>query len=228
MNATVIWLGGWASDLVCWEPMLRKLAPDCDHRFLDSHAWLDAGPAQAGLTGGPRRLVAAWSLGTLLCHHWMARGLWPGNLALLSLCPVFNFVRGAFGEPVILRMEKKLAADRDSVLRDFWRRMPRSGEIPAAWEQRWLEGARKHGHEELMRGLEFLRNTVVDPGRLALVPARWELLVGDQDKLAPPGNWIRDLPAAAKVTAYAGGHLPFWEIPETIATRISSLIKAET
>ena len=96
---TVHWLGGWASSLDCWEPQLRTLFPAFNHRFIDTHLILESTPAQAGLTDLPAGdVVAAWSLGSLRVHRWVETGLWPANLPLLSLCPVFQFVQpGAFG-----------------------------------------------------------------------------------------------------------------------------------
>src|SRR5580698_1757395 len=106
---TLHWLGGWASSLTCWEPMLRERFPGFNHRFLDTHALLDQTPEKAGLSfGGALRgegnVVAAWSMGSLLAHHWIQGGLWPRDLPLLSLCPVFRFLRpGGFGEPILVR-----------------------------------------------------------------------------------------------------------------------------
>ena len=225
MKTTVHWLGGWASSLICWEEILRETFPEFEHRFLETHALLDQKPAQARLTGLPsHHVVAAWSMGTLLAHHWMAQGLWPKELPLLSLNPVFQFLRpGGFGEPILLRMEKKLETDRDAVLRDFWRRMPKAGEIPPQWEEQWLAGTRGYSNAELIHGLEFLRNTVVDPHSLSSVPSRWELLAGSGDLLATP---IPDggAPPNALYLQYVGGHLPFWECPDIIRASLNRLV----
>src|SRR5688572_12121952 len=129
----VLWMGGWVSSLDCWEPQLRALFPKFDHRFLDTHAVLDAeappfNAGTSGQTGQEISVVAAWSLGSLRVHRWMAEGTWPVDVPVLSLCPVFRFVQpgtpGTFGESILLRMEQKLGAERETVLRDFWRRMP--------------------------------------------------------------------------------------------------------
>jgi len=227
MKPTVHWLGGWASSLSCWEAQLRELFPDFEHRFLDTHALLDKKPADAGLlfpdNGNTHHVVAGWSMGTLLAHHWIAQGLWPQDLPLLSLCPVFRFLRpGGFGEPILLKLEKKLISHREAVLRDFWRRMPKAGEIPAAWEENWIASARKYSDEELIQGLEFLKNTVVDTSALHATPRKWELLFGSDDQLAPDRG-METLPRGAVRMDYVGGHLPFWECPEWIDSSLKRL-----
>jgi pimeloyl-ACP methyl ester carboxylesterase len=228
---TLHWLGGWASSLRCWEPMLRERFPDFEHHFPDTHVLLGKPPAQAVIPfaeaaaeGGS--IVVAWSMGSLLTHHWIEQKVWPMELPLLSLCPVFRFLRpGAFGEPILVRMEKKIQSGRearDSVLRDFWRRMPRAAEIPSVWEESWMNGTRRYSDEALIQGLEFLRHTLIDSlGNFP--PKRWELLAGDQDLLSP-GPRAEILPAQAHFTTYAGGHLPFWECPEEILAGIRRLI----
>ena len=228
MKPTIHWLGGWASSLSCWEKQLRELFPDFEHRFLDTHALLNKTPAEAGVLFPPQgvggNVVAGWSMGTLLAHHWIAQGLWPQDLPLLSLCPVFRFLRpGGFGEPIILKMEKKLIAHREAVLRDLWRRMPKAGVIPAEWEENWIAGARNYSDAELIQGLDFLKDIVVETSTLHSVPDRWELLFGDQDLLAPDRG-METLPPRAVRTDYAGGHLPFWECPELIRTSLQRLV----
>lgn len=226
MTITVHWLGGWASSLACWEPMLRARFPEFEHRFLETHALLDKHPAKMGLpygggTGGD--VVAAWSMGSLLAHRWMEHGLWPVDVPLLSLCPIFCFLRpGGFGEPVLVRMEKKLATDREAVFRDFWRRMPKAERIPCEWEEKWMTAVRNYSDVDLISGLEFFRNTVIDPSALRSVPRRWELLIGDGDLLAP-GQDAERLPPEAMRTIYAGGHLPFWECPDEIHSSLRRL-----
>ncbi len=225
MIPTVHWLGGWASSLACWEPMLRERFPGFKHRFVDSHAFLDSSPTEAGLIDLPAgHVAAAWSMGALLAHRWIEGGAWPSPLPLLSLCPVFRFTQpGGFGEPVLLRMEKKITGHREIVLRDFWRRMPKAAEIPRPWEQAWLAGTERYTDAELTEGLEFLRKVEVDSALLPLAPSRWELIVGEHDRLAPPGDWELSLPAQAEVIRFPGGHLPFWECPEAMLAALGRL-----
>ncbi len=216
MTPVVHWLGGWASSLRCWEPQLRELYPGCEHRFVDAHAALRQTPADLGwLELPPGHAVTAWSMGSLVAHRWMAAGHWPYGLPLLSQAPIFDFTAGGYGEPTVLRMEEKLAREREAVLRDFWRRMPRAREIPAAWEEAWIAFTRDYAHEELSDGLKFLRQTRIDPEELR-PPARWEIVVGENDRLAPPGEWTAHLPAGTGLHHYPGGHLPFWEAPDLV------------
>jgi pimeloyl-ACP methyl ester carboxylesterase len=224
---TIHWLGGWASSLDCWEPQLRARFPGYDHRFVDTHAVLTATPAQAGLTGPqsqaqPGDIVAAWSLGSLRAHRWIEAGEWPGELSLLSLCPVFRFVQpAAFGESVLLRMEQKLGVEREAVLRDFWKRMPKAAAMPPEWEENWIAGTRRYGDAEILQALQYLRLEVVDMEGGALrgssgivLPRAWELIAGARDRLAPVGEWKNALPEGARLHVYDGGHIPFWECPD--------------
>ena len=232
---TVHWLGGWASSLDCWEPQLRLLFPAFDHRFIDTHAVLEATPAQAGLAGLPAgSVVAAWSLGSLRAHRWIEEGAWPEDLPLLSLCPVFRFVQpGAFGVSVLLRMEQKRGAEREAVLRDFWRRMPKAAHMPPEWEENWIAGTRRYGDAEILHALRYLRLETVDAAALrtlppSSLPAGWELIAGARDRLAPVGEWKDSLPLGAPrpsvhLHVYDGGHIPFWECPELMEKALYNL-----
>jgi pimeloyl-ACP methyl ester carboxylesterase len=224
---TVHWMGGWASSLDCWEPQLRALFPAFEHRFIDTHRVLDASPAEAGLADLPAGdVAAAWSLGSLRAHRWIAEGAWPAALPLLSLCPVFRFVQpGAFGESVLVRMEQKLGEAREAVLLDFWRRMPKAAGMTPDWEANWIAGTRRYSDGEVLRALRYLRLEVVDPAALpeASLPARWELIAGEQDRLAPAGAWREALPARARLHVFAGGHIPFQECPGLIETCLFNL-----
>jgi pimeloyl-ACP methyl ester carboxylesterase len=226
----VHWLGGWASSLDCWEPQLRALFPDFGHRFIDTHAVLEASPGEAGIAGLPAGdVVAAWSLGSLRAHRWIESGAWPEGLPLLSLCPVFRFVQpGAFGESILLRMEQKLGAEREAVLRDFWRRMPKAADMPPEWEENWIAGTRRYDDAEILRALQYLRLETVDAGALralpsASLPVGWDLIAGARDRLAPAGEWKDALPAAARLHVYDGGHIPFWECPEQVRDSLHTL-----
>ena len=231
---TVHWLGGWASSLDCWEPQLSALFPAFNHRFVDTHEVLDSTPLQAGLTALPAGdVVAAWSLGSLRAHRWIEEGVWPDKLPLLSLCPVFRFVQpGAFGESVLLRMEQKLGAEREAVLRDFWRRMPKAADMPPEWEENWIAGTRRYNDAQILHALQYLRLETVEVSTLSVLPAtslpsRWELIVGARDRLARVGEWKdtlpQMLPEVVQVHVYDGGHIPFWECPELMEKSLNTL-----
>lgn len=227
----VVWMGGWVSSLACWEPQLSAVFPNHEHRFVDTHDVLDEPAPPATVTGaiGEERtpVVAAWSLGSLRVHRWMAEGAWPTRVPVLSLCPVFRFVppgaAGAFGESILLRMERKLGEEREAVLRDFWRRMPKASAMPPEWEAAWLAGTRRYDDASVLRALQYLRLQTADPRTLVTVPDRWELLAGTQDRLAPVGAWRDELPAHARLTVYDGGHIPFWEHPALIRDSLHRL-----
>jgi pimeloyl-ACP methyl ester carboxylesterase len=235
----VHWLGGWVSSFECWEPQLRALYPEFEHRFMDTHTLLDVETPDFGHSGahggdGPHIgaavqpcIVAAWSLGSLRAHKWMAEGTWPKDLPLLSLCPVFRFVQpespSSFGESVLLRMEKKLGSAREAVLLDFWRRMSKAAEMPPEWESRWIEASRRHDDASVLRALQYLRIETADASELKSTPDRWELIAGEADRLAPVGAWKDALPPHARLGVHPGGHLPFWERPDLVRDSLRRL-----
>ncbi len=244
MKPVVVWMGGWVSSLACWEPQLRAAFPGYDHRFVDTHDVLEATAPPVEVTGALHgaavspvassvaapvvpHIVAAWSLGSLRVHRWMADGTWPVRVPVLSLCPVFRFVpagaAGAFGESILLRMEQKLGAERETVLRDFWRRMPKASAMPPEWETAWLAGTRRYDDASVLAALRYLRLQTAEPRTLTSVPARWELLAGSQDRLAPAGAWRDELPDTARLTLYEGGHIPFWECPDLVGASLQRL-----
>jgi pimeloyl-ACP methyl ester carboxylesterase len=230
VNKPVVhWLGGWVSSLACWEPQLRALYPDFEHRFIDAHDVLDmkSPPLPAPPSGDGGGVVAAWSLGSLRVHRWMEEGVWPTDVPVLSLCPVFRFVQpespSAFGESVLLRMERKLGTEREAVLRDFWRRMPRASEMPPEWETRWIAASRRYDDAGVLRALRYLRVETADPAALQSVPDRWELVAGQADRLAPVGAWEDALPPRARLQVHPGGHLPFWECPDLVGDSLRRL-----
>ena len=229
-------MGGWASSLDCWDAQIRELFPAFEHRYIDTHAVLHALPKDAGLNDlPPGDVVAAWSLGSLRAHRWIEEGIWPRTVPLLSLCPVFRFVQpSAFGESVLLRMEQKLGAEREAVLRDFWRRMPKATDMPPAWEENWIAGTRRYGDADILQALQYLRLETVDletvkggalgdASRSAALPVKWELIAGLRDRLAPVGDWKDALPEGAHLRVYDGGHIPFWEAPELVKNSLSTL-----
>ncbi len=228
----VVWMGGWVSSLECWEPQLRAAFPEHEHRFVDTHDVLEEVMPPEALVGSPSegpgtRVVAAWSLGSLRVHRWMAEGVWPAGVPVLSLCPVFRFVpegaAGTFGESILLRMEQKLGTERETVLRDFWRRMPKASAMPPEWEAAWIVGTRRYDDAGVLRALRYLRLQTAEPRMLRTVPDRWELIAGTQDRLAPAGAWRDELPAQARLTVYEGGHIPFWEHPGLIRDALRCL-----
>lgn len=234
LQPEIVWMGGWVSSLACWEPQLRAAFPECAHRFVDTHDVLEATEPPVAVTGSSRAagvpivpIVAAWSLGSLRVHRWMAEGVWPTHVPVLSLCPVFRFVppgtAGTFGESILLRMEQKLGAEREAVLRDFWRRMPKAAAMPPEWEAAWLAGTRRYDDADVLRALQYLRLQTAEPHTLSTVPDRWELLAGTQDRLAPNAAWRDKLPAHAHLTVYEGGHVPFQECPDLIRAALRRL-----
>jgi pimeloyl-ACP methyl ester carboxylesterase len=242
LKPLVVWMGGWVSSLGCWETQLRAAFPDFDHEFVDTHAVLDESMPPAALVGSlgkgasrtpphAERVVAAWSLGSLRVHRWIAEGVWPVEVPVLSLCPVFRFVQpgtaGTFGESILLRMEQKLGMERETVLRDFWRRMPKASAMPPDWEAAWIEGTRRYDDKSVLRALQYLRLEHADLSALTSVPQRWELIAGVQDRLAPLGAWTDALPRHARLTTHAGGHIPFWECPELMAASLDRLLRRD-
>jgi pimeloyl-ACP methyl ester carboxylesterase len=234
VRAVIHWMGGWVSSLECWEPQLNALFPEYEHRFLDTHSLLDLDTPPDWIESTPRdshvHIIAAWSLGSLRVHRWMADGAWPVNVPVLSLCPVFRFVQpetsGTFGASILLRMEQKLGAEREAVLRDFWRRMPKTADMPPEWEAAWIAGTRRYDDASVLHALQYLRREAADPASLKSVPDRWELIAGEKDRLAPAGSleaMRNNLPAHARLNIHPGGHIPFRECPGLVGESLRRL-----
>lgn len=214
MTDPVLWIGGWASGLACWRAEITALYPGREHRFLDAHAALDnPGMLEREIGGLPAGgCAAAWSLGSLLLHQALADGLIPA-CSLLSLSPIFAFCRtnGPWPKAAVRRMERRLAAERETVLEEFrtlsFGSTPVTQEMAAAWKAQ----ADVYPTESLARGLRALAEIEVAPAS-PVASGRHIFLSSPRDPLSPaPAEPCKDW------RLYPSGHLPFLEFPAQVA-----------
>ncbi|MEO7424437.1 MAG: hypothetical protein ABI036_04570 [Fibrobacteria bacterium] len=220
MGDPVVWLGGWASDLVCWRESLQRLYPRREHSFLDCHAVLeDPGLLARTAEGlGQGGTLVAWSMGSLVVHRALAEEGWNPPCRLASASPIFAFCgedgkSGAWPRAALMRMARRMPREKDAVLAEFWDLCRGISQVTQEQESRWLDQARGYSLSALLGGLEFLGSVTVD---IAALPSAGRLLflASPLDPLAPmprggfPGReWI----------GYARGHLPFLDHPGLLA-----------
>lgn len=206
---SALWIGGWASDVACWEPEIAAAFPDHTHSFLDAMEYLDRPEELAKAIGHAASdgVVLAWSLGSLLAHELLEGGSWPAGVRLISLCPVFDFCRPGRGwrPGVIARMRRRLAEDRFAVISDFAMRLG----VPDAMRERWLAAAGRHELAVLDRGLEVLATRRAQPRAAPFV----RLVAGEDDPIAPID--AQEI-AGFRIAWYARGHAPFLTDPACI------------
>lgn len=207
MSETVLWVGGWASDLACWRRELSALYPRREHAFLDAQeALLQPGLLErtaAALPAGAT--LAAWSMGSLLVHAALEGGFNPA-CRVVSLSPIFDFCGdGGVSPATLARMIRRLPKARETVLAEFWTLARGNSPVTAGAEAAWKEQARGHSLDALLRGLEFLAETRVPPS----AAARAKLVASRIDPLAPAPRGNLD----ARWVMYPSGHLPFFDHP---------------
>lgn len=214
-----MWIGGWASSPECWRGTLETLYPGFGHRFVAVETVQDLEPGELaerlhGLCPDPqRRVVVAWSLGSLLALKAWNAGLWPEGLGLLAVCPVLEFcaAAGPWKRIHLDRMIRGLGRNREGVLEEF-RKLLREG-CPEDEAQAWRAAASGIATDALVRGLEILRD-----GKLkGIAPGRELVMVeGARDRVSPPLGAVLDPEGLAGLRRFVleTGHLPFLEDPE--------------
>lgn len=224
MGDPVFWLGGWACGLACWREALEALYPGREHAFLDAHAVLE----EPGLLSLAAKSLAtdgtlvAWSMGSLILHKALAEGSLEADCRLVSVSPIFDFCNegGPWPKAAVMRMARRLSREREAVLEEFWRLCLGTSPVTPARESAWFAQARGYGTESLLRGLEFLADTVV--GR-SEVPAggRHLFLASPRDPLAPAPRGVF---TGSGWAAYARGHLPFLDHPDLFAPMLDGAL----
>jgi len=205
------WIGGWASDLQCWEGLLRAHYPGFDLRFVDSHTVLqgDARLERMLFSAPAGACVVGWSLGSLIVERLLREGRIPLELPVLSICPFLDFCDpgGPWNPRILGRMVRRIFGDAAGVLSDFGDRLGLEGEE----RSRWLRQGMELGEERLAEGLTLLQ-TLRFERPWATHPMRL-FAVSPDDPVSPacevPPESRRDLPAGS-------GHIPFLRHPEAI------------
>lgn len=214
----LLWVGGWASDLHCWDGLLAELYPQFEHRFIDSHAVLENGARLERIVSDASvgTCVVGWSLGSLLLEGMLRDGKIPPTIPILSVCPFLDFCAedGPWKPLVLRRMIRRIHTDPLGTLEDFGNLMGLAG----LQRQAWLQQAMELGEESLVGGLETLLNTRWEtpwarhPGRL------W--VISPDDAVSPPCS----TPTERTRLAPAGsGHIPFLRHPEAFGQILQEL-----
>lgn len=171
--------------------------------------------------------IAAWSLGGLLALRAAAElPLKVRRLVLIAATPKFAADPGSdwrTGWPlrVLKRMQKRLAANRQEVLRDFREAMFTEAECRVGWPDRLAEDplpAESWSDQALAAGLDYLAATDLrqQVGEIK-VPAL--VIHGARDAICPVtgGFWLAErLPRAEWLEIEEAGHAPFLTQPERV------------
>jgi len=205
------WIGGWASDLQCWDGLLRESFPEFDLRFIDAHSVLGEGDRLEHLLSlAPvGTCVAGWSLGSLLLERIVREGGVPPEMPVLSVCPFLDFCdpTGPWKPLVLRRMTRRLFGDAAGVLSDFADLLGLEGDVRRGWFQQGLA----LGEESLADGLSALES-IRFQAPWAEHPRR--LFAVSPDDPVSPGC---EVPASLRRTLPIGsGHVPFLNRPQAL------------
>lgn len=207
----VYWIGGWASDLQCWEGPLRANFPGFDVRFVDAHSVLQGDERLERMLSSapPDACIAGWSLGSLIVERLLRNHRIPPELPVLSICPFLDFCDplGPWKPQILRRMVRRIFGDAAGVLSDFGDRLGLEGEERSSWFRQGME----LGEESLAEGLTLLQ-TLRFQRPWASHPLRL-FAISPDDPVSPaceiPRGSRRDLPTGS-------GHIPFLRHPEAV------------
>lgn len=203
------WIGGWASDLQCWDGLLRGFYPEFDLRFVDAHSVLGDGSRLERLlsTATAGSCVVGWSLGGLLLESLLRQDRVPPEMPALTVCPFLDFCSadGPWRPLVLQRMMRRVFGDAAGTLSDFADRMGLDGLVREAWFRQAVE----LGEESLAEGLSTLRDLRLAPP-WADHPQRL-FAVSPDDPVSPPSATP---PALTRILPAGSGHVPFLRHPE--------------
>lgn len=203
-----MWIGGWASDLQCWDRLLLDSLPGFDPRFVDAHSVLEGTDRIERLLAGalPGTILVGWSLGGLLVERLVRDGKVPPAMPVALVCSFLDFCdpRGPWNPLVLRRMEKRIHQDASGTLMDFADRLGLSGEERRAWTLQAME----LGERSLAEGLRTLHDLRL-PGPWAPHPRRiW--VESPDDPVAPPSGAP---PESVRWMPSGSGHVPFLRHP---------------
>jgi pimeloyl-[acyl-carrier protein] methyl ester esterase len=221
MSSRINLISGWASDQEVWQPLTNTMNIEnidyinCQDLFEDGDFNFDSLLEKEHLVG--------WSMGAMIA---LKAALTPGNsiqkLTLISGSP--NFCNHDFGwaprilDLMIRHMDKcphdsirefnlnvsRLLDNQEDYLMQF--------DYDALIEKNWSV-------ESLIKGLQFLKqfNCL---NQIEELKANVLWIHGQKDTICPI-NGLRGLPETMhKVILPDSGHLPFWQEPELIASKI--------
>lgn len=215
----IIWIGGWASDVHCWEDTLEAALSGFRPRYVSAHTILGGVDRLQGLldASGPGTVLAGWSLGGLLVERLLRDGRVPSGMPVVRICPFLDFCApgGPWKPRVLHRMCHRLFGDAHGVLEDF---ADLAG-IPAGPLRRvWLDQASQLGEENLAEGLELLGELRLS-GPWAEAPGGF--IVSPDDAVSPP---TPTPPEATRVMPRGSAHVPFLAHPQAFQQALQELV----
>lgn len=214
----IYWIGGWASDLQCWDGLLRETLPEFDVHFLDVHNFLDATHRLEHLLAlaPPGTCLAGWSLGSLVVERLLREGRVPLEMPVVNICPFLDFCdpQGPWKPVVLRRMIKRIFGDAPGVLSDFATNLGLDGLV----RENWMRQALEMQEEVLADGLLALESFKFAPPWQAH-PNRM-FVTSPDDRISPfcstPAASTRSMPAGS-------GHVPFLNHPEAFQQALMEL-----
>lgn len=171
--------------------------------------------------------IAAWSLGGLLALRAAAElPLKVRRLVLMAATPKFTADpvsgwRAGWPLRVLKRMQRRLAANRQGVLRDFREAMFTEAECRVGWPDRLPEDPPHAGSwsdQALAAGLDYLAAADLRQ-RVGEIKAPALVIHGARDVICPVagGRWLAErLPRAEWLEIEEAGHAPFLTQPERV------------
>jgi len=188
-----IWIGGWATNLVCWKLEFESLFPNWHHEFWDSlqpdNVKQDL-QKLVSMKSSERIFVFAWSLGSLVLHDWLvSRSEIPsGNIIFASINPVFDFCAAQDGwSPRILeKMKKKLSLENNTVTSDFFQSMIKNVDLTNQQLEQWNKfHIAGHNFHQLKDGLAYLAEKRVDMQAFLKRYPNQIFFMDNQDPISP-------------------------------------------
>lgn len=243
----VLWIHGWGTSPQVWKSMQARLTAEgsglhAENRWIHcDFSYVDCQDVSSMFEALQRRMeelrpeaVVAWSMGGLLLLDWLIRGyrpmggcggdevcIPPGLTRLIMVGSTLQFSDDdrSRGWPmrVLERMQAKLRADRDEVLRQFTASMFTGEELEERgnWEG-LLQLDTDMSAEGLQAGLAYLATaTVREAWASKLVPLlagdtlRVLWLHGELDPICPIGAMPGGVYGLERVILEGAGHAPF-------------------
>lgn len=216
----IIWIGGWASDVQCWEDDLLPAFEGFQPRFVSAHVVLEGGGRLEDLlaTSPEGTVLAGWSLGSLLVERLLREGRVPAAMPVIRVCPFLDFCdpTGPWRPLVLRRMIRRLFGDAQGVLEDF----AELAGIPAGPLRRvWLNHAAALGEESLADGLSILADLRFSE---PWASAPGGFIISPDDAVSPristPAFQTRIMPPGS-------GHVPFLTHPQVFSQALRELLE---
>ena len=213
MTNKVLWIPGWASTFEIWKEDIQTSFPNMEHLFLSFADLLEPRPVNAS----DIRNIVCWSMGALrTVQHSNSKDL----KNIIYLHPAFDFCNAQSGwNPKIINlMIRKLKKDKQAVLADFAKQM---GFIPQKQEEDWIQYATAQSSEELIRGLEILRDEIFYPENVEKAYQEY-CFFGKEDYIVKSElqTQLKESHQAMITRVFESNH---WPLPETIKQALKKI-----